>query len=224
MLWLVCVEKVPQASEHLCPAKLQTRCDISCACQSICPFIPTDSSMPRTVDPLKSLYNLFIYNQSPLHQVASLLLACTLFSAVYCAPQHGQSFEDIYFAFQVLKTFILLFRNGTWESSRKGSGFAGWTTGSLCLTGMLGMTRHRTTTYCTRTGIKCSSLAAAMSLALTSRWEFVFRMWLVLWGFPKLSSSGFLSFVGEMFQDQGHSQELGTSLCTKFYNGFQMED
>ena len=34
MLWLVRVEKVPQASEHLCPAKLQTRCDICCACQS----------------------------------------------------------------------------------------------------------------------------------------------------------------------------------------------
>ena len=48
MLWLVRAEKVPQASEHLCPAKLQTRCDICCACQSICPFIPTDSSMPRT--------------------------------------------------------------------------------------------------------------------------------------------------------------------------------
>ena len=51
MLWLVRAEKVPQASEHLCPAKLQTRCDICCACQSICPFIPTDSSVPRTVDP-----------------------------------------------------------------------------------------------------------------------------------------------------------------------------
>ena len=50
MLWLVHVEKVPQASEHLCPAKLQTRCDISCACQSICPFIPTDSGVPRTVE------------------------------------------------------------------------------------------------------------------------------------------------------------------------------
>ena len=37
MLWLVRVEKVPQASEHLCPAKLQTRCDICCAFQSICP-------------------------------------------------------------------------------------------------------------------------------------------------------------------------------------------
>ena len=55
MFWLVCVEKVPQASEHLCPAKLQTRCDICCACQSICPFIPTDSGVPRTVDPQKSL-------------------------------------------------------------------------------------------------------------------------------------------------------------------------
>ena len=55
MLWPVHVQKVPQASEHLCLAKLQTRCDICCACQSICPFILTDSSVPRTVDPQKSL-------------------------------------------------------------------------------------------------------------------------------------------------------------------------
>ena len=55
MLWLVRFEKVPNASEHLCPAKQQTRCDICCACQSICPFIPTDSGVPRTVDPQKSL-------------------------------------------------------------------------------------------------------------------------------------------------------------------------
>ena len=33
MLWPVHVQKVPQASEHLCPAKLQTRCNICCACQ-----------------------------------------------------------------------------------------------------------------------------------------------------------------------------------------------
>ena len=49
MLWLVRAEKVPQASEHLCPAKLQTRCDICCACQSICPFIPTDSGVEEAV-------------------------------------------------------------------------------------------------------------------------------------------------------------------------------
>ena len=55
MLWPVHVQKVPHASEHLCPAKLQTRCDICCVCQSICPFIPTDSGLPRTVDPQKSL-------------------------------------------------------------------------------------------------------------------------------------------------------------------------
>ena len=55
MLQLVHVQKVPQASEHLCPAKLQTRCHICCACQSICPFIPTDSGVPRTVDPQESL-------------------------------------------------------------------------------------------------------------------------------------------------------------------------
>ena len=55
MLWLVLFEKVPQASEHLSPAKLQTRCDICCSCRSISPFIPTDSGVPRTVDPQKSL-------------------------------------------------------------------------------------------------------------------------------------------------------------------------
>ena len=55
MLWPVHVQKVPQASEHLCPANLQTRCDTCSACQSICPFIPTDSGVPRTVNPLKSL-------------------------------------------------------------------------------------------------------------------------------------------------------------------------
>ena len=55
MLWPVHVQKVPQALEHLCPAKLRTRCDISRACQCICPFIPTDSGMPRTVEPQKSL-------------------------------------------------------------------------------------------------------------------------------------------------------------------------
>ena len=46
MLWLVCVEKVPPASEHLCPAKLQTRCDICCACQSVCLLIPLTPACP----------------------------------------------------------------------------------------------------------------------------------------------------------------------------------
>ena len=32
MLWPVHVQKVPQASEHVCSAKLQTRWDIRCAC------------------------------------------------------------------------------------------------------------------------------------------------------------------------------------------------
>ena len=45
MLLPVHVQKVPQASEHLCPAKRQTRCDICCVCKSICPFIPTDSHL-----------------------------------------------------------------------------------------------------------------------------------------------------------------------------------
>ena len=55
MFWPVHVQKVPQVYEHLCPAKLQTRLDIYRACQSICPFIPTDSGVSRTVDPQKSL-------------------------------------------------------------------------------------------------------------------------------------------------------------------------
>ena len=50
MLWPVHVQIVPQASEHLSPVKLQTRCDICCcACQFICPFIPTDSGVPMMV-------------------------------------------------------------------------------------------------------------------------------------------------------------------------------
>ena len=55
MLRPVHFQKFPQASEHLCPAKLQTRCDICCACQSICLFIPTDSGRPRTEDQQMSL-------------------------------------------------------------------------------------------------------------------------------------------------------------------------
>ena len=43
-------QKVPQASEHLCPAKLQTRCDICCACESVCPSIPTDSEDSRSTE------------------------------------------------------------------------------------------------------------------------------------------------------------------------------
>ena len=37
-------------SKHLCSAKLQTRCGVYCACQSICRFISTDSDMHRAVD------------------------------------------------------------------------------------------------------------------------------------------------------------------------------
>ena len=55
MLWPVQVQKVSQASKHLCPAKQQTRCDVCCACQSICPFIPYDSGMPKAVDSQKSV-------------------------------------------------------------------------------------------------------------------------------------------------------------------------
>ena len=51
MLWPVHVQKVPQASEHLCSAKLLTRCDICSACQSICLLISTDSSVQGGPNP-----------------------------------------------------------------------------------------------------------------------------------------------------------------------------
>ena len=66
MLWPAHVQKVPQACEPLCSAKLQTRCDICCACQSICPFIPTDSGVPRTVDPQKSLQPETVHGYVPV--------------------------------------------------------------------------------------------------------------------------------------------------------------
>ena len=47
MLWPVHVQEVPQASEYICPAKLQTRCDICGAYQSVCLFIPTDVSRQK---------------------------------------------------------------------------------------------------------------------------------------------------------------------------------
>ena len=37
------VQIVHQTSKHLCPAKLQTRCDVCRACQSHCSFISSDS-------------------------------------------------------------------------------------------------------------------------------------------------------------------------------------
>ena len=56
MLWPVHVQRAPPASKHLYPAKLQSRlCDVCCTCQSICPFIPSDSDMTRPVDPQRSL-------------------------------------------------------------------------------------------------------------------------------------------------------------------------
>ena len=73
MLWPVHVQKFPQAYEHLCPAKLQTTCDICCAWQYTCPFIPTDSGVPRTVDPQKSLYCCFYDKQTIcIHQIGHL--------------------------------------------------------------------------------------------------------------------------------------------------------
>ena len=65
MLWPIHVQKVPQASELLCGAKLQTRCDICCACQSICPFIPSDSGMARGEDPQKPLQPKTVHGCKP---------------------------------------------------------------------------------------------------------------------------------------------------------------
>ena len=55
MLRAVYVQRIPQASKHLCPAKLQTKCNVCCVCQSICLFFPTDSGVPRAVDVQKCL-------------------------------------------------------------------------------------------------------------------------------------------------------------------------
>ena len=60
------VQKVPQAYEHLCPATLQTRCNICCACHSICSFIPTDPGMPRAEDPQKSLQPKTLHGCVPI--------------------------------------------------------------------------------------------------------------------------------------------------------------
>ena len=46
MLWLVHDLEVPQASEHLCPAKLQTRCDICYACYISVISVATGSCPP----------------------------------------------------------------------------------------------------------------------------------------------------------------------------------
>ena len=65
MLWPLHVQKAPQASKHLCPAKLYTGCYICCACQSVCPFIPTDSAMARTVDQQKPLQSNSVHGCVP---------------------------------------------------------------------------------------------------------------------------------------------------------------
>ena len=66
MFWPVHVQEVPKALEHLCPAKLQTKRDVCCACQSICPFIHTDSGIPRAADPQKSLQPKTVHGCVPV--------------------------------------------------------------------------------------------------------------------------------------------------------------
>ena len=72
MVWPVHVQKVPQASKHLCPAILQTRCDVCCACQSVCSFIPSDSCMARAVDGLQSMLPKTVHGCVPVRAVDKL--------------------------------------------------------------------------------------------------------------------------------------------------------
>ena len=69
MLWPVQFQKVPQVSKHLCPAKLQTGSDACCAYLPICPFIPSDSGMPRAVDSQKSLQPKTVNSCAPVRAV-----------------------------------------------------------------------------------------------------------------------------------------------------------
>ena len=47
------VQKISQASEHLCTTKLQTRRDVCYAGQSVCLLVSSDSGVPGIVDPQK---------------------------------------------------------------------------------------------------------------------------------------------------------------------------
>ena len=53
MLWsaLVILQKVPQVSQHLRSNKLWNGCDVRSVCQSICPFVSSDTGTARTADP-----------------------------------------------------------------------------------------------------------------------------------------------------------------------------
>ena len=82
MLWPVHVQKVSQAYEHLCPVKLQARCDIYCACHSIRSFIPTDSGAIRTVDPQKSLQLKTVHGCVPVGRADSDSTFCRRFIRV----------------------------------------------------------------------------------------------------------------------------------------------
>ena len=81
MLWPVHVQKVPQV------------CDICCACQSICPFIPTDSGVPWAVDPQKSLQPKTVHGcsvgaaHSRLHhlQESVNIMACVICASRWAA-------------------------------------------------------------------------------------------------------------------------------------------
>ena len=55
------------------PCQAAERCDICCACQSICLFIPTDSGMSRAVDPQKSLQPKIVHGCVPVRAAHSRL-------------------------------------------------------------------------------------------------------------------------------------------------------
>ena len=73
MLWPVHIQKVPQASKNLSPAKLQTRCVVCRAFQSICPFILSDFGVSRVVDPQKSLKPKTVHGHVAVGAAQSIL-------------------------------------------------------------------------------------------------------------------------------------------------------
>ena len=90
MLWLVRAEKVPQASEHLCPAKLQTRCDICSALSTRANIwiyvIGLDCRYVRTfceVNPCNILVTLYTNFSTKFFTSATLNYATDLYHSIY---------------------------------------------------------------------------------------------------------------------------------------------
>ena len=136
-------------------------------------------------------YNVGCFQYSLRMRVIFVCLDSTLVYQ-FCIASIGQNVINLYSCrfFHVpispvcfvwrLWFFLVLFRNATWESSRNENECVAWTIASLCLTGMQGMTLHRTTTICTKIGTKCSSMGEAILLASTSRYEQIMSSSVVL--------------------------------------------